>query len=119
MDSTTQSEAPAGLTVADGLREVAAWLDRHPEVTPDHAFVSMIARSRGDLETLADALGGRAEERALDYGNPVVEIRGRFASNGDTLGGVQVYGQVPIKTLAGTPVQPKYEPIIKDWTARR
>jgi hypothetical protein len=106
--STTNDPTPEGVTrptVADGLRAVADWLDKHPEVSPRYAFVPVNASEREHLESLADALGDRATEHEV-YG-PNIEIVGVFP------GGVRVYGQVPLERLASEPVKPKYDPILK------
>lgn len=106
---TSQSEVSAGPTVAQSLREVADWLDLHPEMGVQHAFVSVTATEREHLEALAAALGDRAQENET-YG-PGVEIRGEFGG-GAAFGGVQVYGSVPLAKLADAPVKPKYRSIL-------
>ena len=113
--SSTHDDVPGGTPVENpnadvirGLREAADWLEAHPEVRAGHGFVSMRANDRGDLERLATALGDRAEERAV-HGD--VEIGCTFGSEG-RFDGVRVYGQMPIRKLAGAPVTPEYEPIL-------
>lgn len=114
-----KDEAPTGstgtLTVAQSLRDVADWLDAHPEIAATHAFVPVRAATREDLETLARALGDRAAER-MAYGDDV-EIEGVFGGTPDRYDGVRVYGQVPVAKLAGAPVPPKYRPILSGLDA--
>jgi hypothetical protein len=116
--SNQNDDAPVGLTdtltVADSLRQVADWLDEHPEIAVRHSFVSIATYEREHLEVLAAALGDRAREREV-YG-PDVEIRGTFGS-GSEFGGTQVYGSVPIAKLTGAPVKPEYRPILADLDA--
>lgn len=102
---------PVGLTIADGLREAADWLDSHPELETTYAFVSIQATGRADLEALAAALGDRATER-VGYVD-TVEISGRFGTD-NPYGGVNVCASLPVKVLAGEPVKPKYTPILRD-----
>lgn len=112
MSSATQSDVTTGttgtLSVADALRQVADWLDEHPEITPQHAFLKMHADSREDLEVFAAALGDRAQEVERRYGNPIVEISGCFGGED----GMRVYADLPVAELAGAPVVMQYEPIL-------
>lgn len=94
-------------TLPETLREVAAWLEAHPEVKVTYAFVPVDALERADLERLATDLGDRATER-LGYGD-MVTIEGHF---GDPHGGVRVYGNVLVKHLTVELAPPKYRPII-------
>jgi hypothetical protein len=104
------TDTSTSLTVADSLRQVAAWLDEHPEIEVRHSFVSVATYERKHLEVLAAALGDRAQERET-YGGRDIEIRGEFGG-GSEFGGTQVYGAVPIAKIAGTPVKPSYRPIL-------
>lgn len=75
-----QTEHPSQATI-DGLREVADWLEQHPELaTVAHATVSFgygIERNaRARLTELAAALGERATESRW---HDSVTISGRFA----------------------------------------
>jgi hypothetical protein len=100
------ADAPA--TIAAGLREVADWLDAHPELKRlemSFALVKLDAKERDDLALLARALGDRATEK-LVYGD---EVRIGATFDGD----VDVYAAVPVKKLNPTvPVVPKYRPIL-------
>lgn len=117
--STLNDDAPVGLTepttVADTMREVADWLDAHPEITARRAFVPIEASSREDLEALAAALGDRARERLDSISG--VEIDGRFGIDSDAFGQVRVFGQVSVHVLADEPVKPQYRPILPDLDA--
>jgi len=101
--SITDSTQEAGTTtIAQGLREVADWLEAHPEIAPRWAFVSVEATEREHLETLAAGLGDLATE---SVSGQTVEIRGKFA------GGVDVFGTLPLSKLARVPV-PAYRSIL-------
>ncbi|HET6867721.1 MAG TPA: helix-turn-helix transcriptional regulator [Solirubrobacteraceae bacterium] len=109
--STTHDDVLTGQSVADGLREVADWLEEHPEIPAvQFAFVRVGAKTREDLERLAAALDNPSEREA--YG-PAVEIEGRFT------GDVRVYGQVDMAKLAGVPVKPAYTPILPQQARAR
>lgn len=126
--SAVNPDTPEGVTtqpsLADTLREVADWLDAHPEVAASNAHVWVRATERGDLEALARALGDRASEKASDRS---VEIDGTFGAE-KSWEGVSVGGSLPIEKLVDAPPVPQYEPIIPpkaepaasdDWSAKR
>lgn len=106
--NTAQNSPDRTQTIADGLREVATFLDAHPDVSPQHAFVKLAATNRADLERIAAAFGDYAAER-VSYGDVVIE--GKFA------GGVTAYAGVRVEKLAGAPVKPEYEPILSGPTS--
>ncbi|MGH2875329.1 MAG: hypothetical protein ACRDLV_03645 [Solirubrobacteraceae bacterium] len=102
--STTDSTA----TVADTLREIAAWLDTHLELESECGHVWVRARGRADLEVLAAALGDRATERC--DGNSV-RIEGRFGGDRPS-NSVTVSGNVLLSQLGAQTPAPVYEPIL-------
>lgn len=84
---------------ADALRQVADWLDEHPELGRAFARVGITAAERGDLERLAAALGDGAKEHDT---STHVHIEGDVA-------GVGIYALLPIAKLTG---RPEYQPIL-------
>jgi hypothetical protein len=109
-DSTAVVQDHPNAATIKGLREVADWLEEHPELPrPNYAAVSFRSaytekNAREELTVLAVALGERASEDA-HYGE--VEIVGRF-------GNVRVSGAAKVQYLrAEAPIEPEYEPIIK------
>lgn len=109
--SATESEAPTGLTVAQSLREVADWLDAHPDETVSYAFVRLAAAGREDLERIATAFGDEAREE-LSYGGDEVQIRRFF-------GEVEIYGGVRVQKLTDAPPVPEYTPILASAGSER
>jgi hypothetical protein len=109
--SVTQSTHPNATTI-EGLREVAAWLEQHPELPAAHyAAVSFrsayaAANAREDLTALAVALGDRANESVY---NGEATISARFA---DT---VRVSATAKVADLGPEPASepPPYVPIIQ------
>ena len=111
----TESTTTHNQDVAQGLREVAEFLEQHPEL-PDVTWASVLVRSqyvslskspaRETLTALAEALGERAVEHGL--GDPIV-IKGQFS------GGVGIEAHANRADLAGVPAPRviEYEPIIK------
>lgn len=99
------TEARADLIAA--LREVADWLEAHPEIEPAAGLISVYAwgsESREILTRLATALGHKANERT-EGGR--VYIEGHFGDH------FRILGSAPVDALGGeAPPTPSYEPII-------
>lgn len=104
--------------VAAGLRELAAFLERHPEL-PAARFACVSLRAARDgqparetLELAASVLGARATEERLFAGD--VSITAKF-------GPVALRASASIAELADTPPdQIPYQPIIKgEYSVRR
>ncbi|HWF25197.1 MAG TPA: hypothetical protein VG275_07110 [Solirubrobacteraceae bacterium] len=99
--------------LAQGLRDLADWLDEHPEL-PDvrytsacfHTRYTLGTDARAELEVVARALGERAVEKRQDDN---VSIEGAFAP--DRL--LTVRAEASVHQLRQEPVPvPDYEPII-------
>jgi len=111
LDSTETIEQghPNAATIT-GLREVADWLEAHPELPePYYAAVSFRSsyvekNAREELTVLAAALGERASEEAR---SGEVEIAARFEN-------VRVSGAAKVQHLRDTPPEPvvEYEAIL-------
>jgi hypothetical protein len=93
--------------VAAGLRELADWLEQHPELP---AFTATIGAypygkdARPEMRTVADALG----ERAIETVNrDRVEIRARVMTR------VAVYASTSLESLGADAPAPIYRPIIE------
>ncbi len=101
-----QSSNTDGLSVADSLRQIAAWLDEHPEQQVKWGIVRLNATDRADLEALAAAFGDEATE-AVKHGMDV-RISREF-------GDVEVFAEVPLSKLGVVTVPaPVYEPILSE-----
>ena len=111
MQPDSLPDAPEGVNqdVADALREIAAWLEAHPELYRARALVTFHPygdECRPVLTALAQALGYRATER-VERGERVV-IEGEFGER------VRVIGDASLRYLGVLvePPAPAYEPII-------
>ena len=110
----SESTTTHNLDVAQGLREVAEFLEAHPElpavewaIVQVRYHVGAKSPARETLTALAEALGQRATESAR---RDEVSIDGRFA------GDVRVTASANVSDLAGippVPVRVEYEPILK------
>ena len=99
-------ENPNAETIT-GLRELADWLEAHPELPAVGASAHAHIHSddaREVLTTMADALGDRAEERIDSIG--YVAITGAFGPVT-----VNVYAKPELLGAKPRP-EPAYEPII-------
>jgi hypothetical protein len=107
----TATRGSHNLEVAAGLRNLAAFLEDHPEL-PSARWASVSLRAvrdgqpaRQTLELIADALGEAASERRILGGD--VEIFGDF-------GPCRLRASASVQELADLPPdQMPYEPIIK------
>ena len=111
MQPDSLPDAPEGANhdVIQGLREVADWLEAHPELYRAAAMVMFHPygnECRPVLTALADALGARATER-VERGERVV-IEGQFGER------VRVIADGSLRYLGVLvqPPTPAYEPII-------
>jgi hypothetical protein len=115
---STQSNSIAVEQSSDviaGLREIADFLEEHPEVTDITAHVWQrtpwneppeAARER--LTTFAQALGAQAREQVSSVARPAKVVIDR------DFHGVALHADSPASTLAGAaPEPPRYEPIIR------
>lgn len=107
--TSTVEQSHPNADVISGLRDAADWLAEHPELPPAYyASISFrssyaAANAREDLAALAEALGENAAEA---QSGAEVLISGTF-------GPVRVSAAAQVAALAGVPVMPAYEPIIK------
>jgi hypothetical protein len=98
------------IVLAEGLREVADWLDEHPDLPAFRAYVlhtSSGADARHMLTAVARSLDGRAVE-GYSHVSQQVTVRGEFAD-----GRVVVTAAASPDLLGGEkPTAPRYLPIL-------